>query len=326
MRQHIRLLIGILAGVAGALAALSAVAQSPNWPTRPVRWIVPFAPGGPGDVTARILSQKLSELWGQQVVVENKPGANTVIGAVEAAKAAPDGYTLFQPLNSTLTINQFAMTNIPYDSLRDFTPIGVVASVPLLVVVNDSMPAKSIRELIALAKAKPETVTVGGGNVGQQLAVERFARDAGVKLQYVPYKSGSDVTKALLSQEIQAGFDGVPAYPPLIKSGKLRALATNSPQRISLLPDVPALSEFGLKNSDAPLWHAVVGPAGMPPAIKAKIAADLQVVLAMPDVKERFAGLGLEPTWIGGDDFVKLIKSESAAMGPLVKELGIKME
>ncbi len=326
MKHRIRLWIGVLMGVAAVLAAPLAAAQAAKWPTKPVRWIVPFAPGGPGDITARILGQKLSEIWGQQVVIENKPGANTVIAAVEAAKAAPDGYTLFQPLNSTLTINQFAMTNIPYDSIKDFSHIGVVAQVPLLVVANETLPANSITELVALAKAKPDTVTVGGGNVGQQLAVERFARDAGIKLRYVPYKSGADVTKGLLTTEIQVGFDGVPAYPPLLKSGKLRALATNSPKRISLLPEVPALSEFGLKNSDAPLWHAVVGPAGMPPAVKAKIAADIQTVLAMPDVKEKFAGLGLEPYWVGGDDFVALIRTESAAMGPLVKDLGIKME
>jgi tripartite-type tricarboxylate transporter receptor subunit TctC len=321
-----KLMIGVTLALAVSVGGSFAMAQSAQWPTKPVRWIVPFAPGGPGDVTARIVAQKLSERWGQQVFVENKPGANTVIGAVEAAKAAPDGYTLFQPMNSTLTINQFAMTRIPYDSVRDYSHIGVIASVPLLVVVNDTMPAKSITELIALAKANPDTVTVGGGNVGQQLAVERFARDAGIKLRYIPYKSGADVTKALLSKEIQAGFDGVPAYPALLKAGSLRALATNSPRRISLLPDVPALAEFGLKNSDAPLWHAVVAPAGLPPDIKARIASDIQAVLLMPDVKERFAGLGLEPTWVPGDEFVKLIQTESAAMGPIVKELGIKMD
>jgi tripartite-type tricarboxylate transporter receptor subunit TctC len=202
----------------------------------------------------------------------------------------------------------------------------VIASVPLLVIANDTLPAKSIPELIALAKSQPGTITVGGGNVGQQLAVERFARDADAKISYIAYKSGSDVTRALLSGEIHLGFDGVPAYPSLLKAGKLRALATNSPRRISLLPEVPALSEFGLKNSDAPLWHALVAPPGLPAEIQAKIAQDVQTVLAMPDIKERMAGLGLEPTWIGGDDFVKLIRDESDAMAPLVKDLGIKLD
>jgi len=318
--------IGVLLGLALGLGALAAPAQTAQWPTKPVRWIVPFAPGGPGDITARIVAQKLSERWGQQVVVDNKPGANTLIGAVDAAKAAPDGYTLFQPMNSTLTINQFAMSKMPYDPVRDFSHIGVMASVPLLIVVNDTMPAKNIAEFIALAKAKPGTITVGGGNVGQQLAVERFPRDADVKVQYIPYKSGSDVTKALMGGEIQVGFDGVPAYPALLKSGKLRALATNSPTRISLLPDVPTLSELGLKNSEAPIWHAVVGPASLPADIKAKIARDVQAVLALPDVKERLATVGMESSWKPEGEFLDLIKAESATMGPLVKELGIKMD
>lgn len=324
--QTRRLFMGLALGAAASLASFPAASQTASWPTKPVRWIVPFAPGGPGDVTARMVAQKLSDLWGQQVFVDNKPGANTVIGSVEAAKAVPDGYTLYQPMNSTLTINQFAMARMPYDPVRDYTHIGVMATVPLLVVANDTLPAKTIPELIALAKAKPGTVTVGGGNVGQQLAVERFARDAGVKLTYVPYKSGADVTKALLSGEIQAGFDGVPAYPQFLKSGRLRALATNSPKRISLLPDVPALSEFGLNNSEAPLWHALVAPAGLSPAIRDKIAKDVQAVLVMPDIKERMAGLGLEPSWMDAEAFVKLIQAESASMGPLVKDLGIRMD
>lgn len=326
MTGMLRIFVVAVVGAALGLGALCAGAQPATWPTKPVRWIVPFAPGGPGDVTGRLIAQKLSERWGQQVVVDNKAGANTVIGAVEAARAAPDGYTLFQPMNSTLTINQFAYAKSPYDPLRDFTHIGVMATVPLLVVVNDTMPAKTMAELIALAKRHPGTVTIGGGNVGQQLAVERFARDSGAQIRYIPYKSGADVTKGLLSGEIQAGFDGVPAYPPFLKSGKLRALATNSPKRISLLPEVPSLVELGLNNSEAPVWHALVAPAGLPNDIKLKIAKDVQAVLAMPDVKERLASLGMEPAWMGPDEFVKLIKSESAVMGPLVKDLGIKMD
>lgn len=321
-----RRLFTALVGAGLACPVLPAAAQAAQWPTKPVRWIVPFAPGGPGDVTGRMVAQKLSELWGQQVLVDNKAGANTVIGAVEGARAAPDGYTLFQPMNSTLTINQFALSRTPYDSLRDFTHIGVMASVPLLVVANDTLPAKTIPELIALAKRQPGTITVGGGNIGQQLAVERFVRDSGTQVRYIPYKSGADVTKALLSGEIQVGFDGVPAYPQFIKSGRLRALATNSPTRISLLPDVPALAEFGLKNSEAPIWHALVAPAGLPADIRNKIARDVQTVLAMPDIKERMATLGLEPTWMPADDFVRLIRSESATMGSIVKDLGIKLD
>jgi tripartite-type tricarboxylate transporter receptor subunit TctC len=319
----------LLAAVLGLNMLPVAAQPAPSaaqWPARPVRWIVPFAAGGTADATARGIAQKLSDRWGQQVLVDNKPGANTLIAASDAMRAPPDGYTLFQPINATLTLNQFTFSKLPYDALKDFTPIGVIASVPLIFVANDTLPAKNMQELIALAKSKPGTVTIGSGNVGIQLGVERFVRDAGVQISYVPYKSGADVTKALLSGEIQVGLDGVPAYPPFLKSGKLRALATNSAKRIPSLPDVPTLAEIGLKNSETPVWHGLVAPAGLPPEIQKKIAADLQVVLAMADLRERMSALGLEATWLGADDFTRLIKSESATMGPLVKELGIKMD
>lgn len=322
--HRIRILFPAALGLSFLLG--SAQAQPQNWPTRTVRWIVPFAAGGTADATARHIAIKLTERWGQQVLVDNKPGANTMIAAVEAARAAPDGYTLFQPINSTLTVNQFAVSKLPYDGMRDFTPISLIASVPLIFVGNDSLPAKDMNELIALARKSPDVLTMGGGVVGVQFAAERFMRDAGVKIRYVAYKSGADVTKGLLSQEIQSGLDGVPAYPALLKAGKLRALATNAPRRLVSLPDVPTLSELGLKNSEAPIWHGVMAPAGLPASLQQKIAADLQAVLAMPDLREKMQALGLEPNWAGPDDFVKLIKTESATMGPLVKELGIRME
>lgn len=314
-----------LAALIGA-TVLSVQAQPAQWPTRPVRWIVPFAAGGTADATARNIAQKLTERWGQQVVVDNKPGANTAIAAIEAARAAPDGYTLFQAINSTLTLNQFTFTKLPYDVAREFTPISVIASVPLIFVANDSLPAKTMPELIAYAKSHPGTVTIGSGNVGIQLGVERFIRDADFRVTYVPYKSGADVTKGLLSGEIQVGLDGVPAYPPFLKTGRLRALATNGAKRISLLPEVPTLAEVGLKNSETPVWHGVLAPAGLPGEIQKKIAADLKLVLAMPDLRKRMENLGLEPMWLGPDDFKTLIKSESAYMGPLAKDLGIKMD
>lgn len=322
MKMSLRMWLAALLGA----TVLSVQAQPAQWPTRPIRWIVPFAPGGTADATARHIAQKLTERWGQQVMVDNRPGANTIIAAVEAVRAAPDGYTLFQPINSTLTVNQFAVTKLPYDALRDFTPIAMVASVPLVFVANDTLPAKSMNELIALAKKSPDTVTMGGGVVGVQLAAARFMRDAGIDFRYVAYKSGADVTKGLLTGEIQTGLDGVPAYPALFASGKLRPLATNSARRISSLPDVPTLSELGLKNSEAPIWHALVAPAGLPAAIQKKIADDLKAVLALPELREKMATLGLEATWVGPEGLVKLIKTESANMGPLVKDLGIRME
>ena len=321
-----RFIRAVVTAVLGASALSAWAQQGTSWPTHTVRWIVPFAAGGTADATARHIAEKLSQRWGQQVMIDNKPGGHTLIAAVDAARAAPDGYTLFQAINSTLTINQSTFSKLPYDPLRDFTHIGVIASVPLIFVANDTLPAKTMQEFIALARSRPDTVTVGGGSVGMQLQAERFMRDAGVKFRFIPYKSGADVTKGLLSGEIQAGIDGVPAYPPLFKAGKLRLQATNSPKRISSLPQVPTLVELGLKNSEAPVWHGLVAPAGLPEAIRKKIAADLQVVLKMPDLQERMAALGLEATWADADEFVKLIRSEAANMEPLVKDLGIKMQ
>lgn len=320
--MHCGIRLAVVALLAWNLS--TAHAEAP-WPTRAVRWIVPFGAGGTADAAARHISQKLSERWGQQIVIDNRPGANTAIAAAEAARAKPDGYTLFQPMNSTLTVNPYAFSKLPYDPKRDFTPIGVIASVPLIIVANDTLPARTLREFVQQARQHPGRLTLGGGDVGVQLAAERFLRDADIDVQYVPYKTGADVMRGLLSSEIRSGLDGVPAYPPFLKSGKLRALATNSVQRIASLPDVPTLGELGFKNSTAPMWHALMAPAGLPKAIQEKIAADLQAVLASPELKARMGELGLDATWIGTDDFIKLVAAESAQMGPLVKELGIKL-
>lgn len=326
MKLKIPALSAVLCSLALLLVSNAAQAQQAAWPTKSVRWIVPFGAGGAADAVARTLAQKLSEKWGQQVLVDNRPGGNTVIGASEGMRAAPDGYTLFQAINSTLTLNPFTFSKLPYDPIRDFTQIALIAGVPMVFVSNDTLPAKSIPELIALAKTRPGAITVGGGSVSIQLALERFSRDAGVKFTYVPYKSGIDVTKGILSGEIQVALDGAVAYLPFAKTGKVRILATNSPQRAASLPDIPALAEFGLRNSEAGLWHGLMAPVGLPKDIKQKIEADLRVVLALPDVKERMASLGLEPMWGTSEQFVKLIETESAAMGPLAKELGLKMD
>ncbi len=315
------------AGVLAAGIGRSAHAQSAAaWPARGVRWVVPFAPGGAADALARLMALKLGEKWGQTVLVDNKPGANTVIGAVEGMRAAPDGYTLFQAVNSTLTLNPHTFSKLAYDPMRDFSHIAVLGVVPIVLVSNAALPAKTVPELVALAKASPGTIAMGGGSVGIQLAVERFSRDAGVKFSYVPYKSGIEVTRGLLSGEIQVGMDASVQYPPLVKEGKLRILATNSPQRVGSLPDVPTLAESGYRNSEIGLWHGLVAPVGVPPDVRQKIATDVRAVLAMPDVVQKLASLGIEAMWGSSEQLVKLIQTESAAMAPLVKEIGLKMD
>lgn len=303
---------------------LSAGAQG-TWPNRPVRWIVPWAPGGAADVTARTIAQKLTEKWGQQVNIDNRPGGNTVIGAVEAMRAPPDGYTLFQPLSSTLTVNPFAYSKLPYDPLKDFTHIGLMAGVPLVIMGSEALPAKTLPEVLALAKSRPDFVTVGAA-VGSQLAVEQWMRDWGVKLRYVAYKSGADITKALLAGEVHLGVDGIPNNLPHIKAGKIKGLAVNTAKRVGSLEEAPTLDELGIKHSEPTVWHGLLAPAGLPPQLLRKIEADMKAVMALPDVQEKLAGLGLEPMWLGPREFVARIRAESARIRPLVKELGIKMD
>lgn len=321
MRSTVRLAaLGVIAMTWG-----TAHAQQPQWPTRSIRWIVPFGAGGTADAAARHISQKLTERWGQQVVVENKPGANTAIAAVEVARAAPDGYTLFQPLSSTLTVNPFVFAKLSYDPQKDFTPIGLMAVAPMMIVANDTLPAKTLAEYVALAKRTPNSVTLGGGDISMQLIAGQFVKSADIQVRYVPYKSGPDVLRGLLSGEIQTGLDGLPAYPSFFKSGKLRPLGVASPVRLAALPDVPTLTEAGFKNSGSPVWHGVVAPAGLPVALQEKISADLKAVLELPDLRARLQELGLEPAWLSKDDFVALVQRDTEAMGPLIKELGIKV-
>lgn len=321
MRSAVRLAVfGVIALTFGA-----AHAQQAQWPTRSIRWIVPFGAGGTADAAARHISQKLTERWGQQVVVENKPGANTSIAAVEVARAAPDGYTLFQPLSSTLTINPFVFAKLSYDPIKDFTPIGLMAVAPMMIVANDTLPAKTLVEYVELARRSPDTVTLGGGDISMQLIAGQFIKAADIQVRYVPYKSGPDVLRGLLSGEIQTGLDGLPAYPSFFKSGKLRPLGVASPVRLAALPDVPTFSEAGFKNSGSPVWHGVVAPAGLSAALQEKISADLKAVLELPDLRARLQELGLEPAWLSKDDFVALIQRDTQAMGPLIKELGIKV-
>ncbi|MDR6858778.1 tripartite tricarboxylate transporter substrate binding protein [Variovorax guangxiensis] len=308
-------------------AALSAAAQPAAWPTRPVRLIVSFAPGGSADGLARFVGQKLAERWGQPVNVDNKPGGNTIISAMEAVRAAPDGYTLYQSVNSTLTMNPFAASKLPYDPQRDFTPISQVTTVPMIWAANDRLPAKTMQEFVTYARAHPNEVTVGIASVVAQAAVEKFTRDWGMQVRLIPYKSGVDITKALLSGDIQVGFDGAAVYPAHIKAGKLRGLATTGPRRLDMFGGkVPTIVEQGLNKTEVPVWFAVMAPAGLPDAIRNKIAADLREVMALPDVRARMSDIGMESAWSGPDDLLKLIRSESAVLGPLVRELGIRIE
>lgn len=310
-----------------SLAALPGLsrAQQP-YPSGPVRLIVPFPAGGPSDVLGRVVAEKLGERWKQTMIVDNKPGGSTVIGASEAMRAPPDGLTLFMPIDSTLTMNPALFSKLPYQPLKDFVHISLLATQSLVLLANDRTTAKSLQELIALAKTQPGQINYGSGTISTQLAGEMLNRAAGIKLAYVPYKGSADVVRAMLSGEIQTSVDGIAPNIPYIKSGRLRALATTGLQRSPALPDVPTLHELGLRDFEVRVWLGLSAPAGTPIAIQRKIQVDAQAVMAMPEVRDKLLPLGLEPVGSSPEQFVDVIRKETSKYAPLIKELGIRLD
>lgn len=317
----------ILAAIGLMLMSLAVAAQETRWPVRPVRLIIPWGAGGSTDVIVRTIGQKLSERWGQPIVFENKPGGNSIVGAMEAARAKPDGYTLFVPHAVTMTVNPFIYSTLPYDPLRDFTLISMLAGYPLIVMGSANVPAQTLPEIIELAKKNPDTITFASA-AGAQVQVEQWMRDWGVKFRYVMYKSGIDVTKALLSGEVQVGVDAISNNLPHIRAGKIKGLAVNTSKRTPTLPDVPTMGELKIKHTEPQIWSGLAGPAGLPVQLQSKINADVQAVLAMPDVNDKLVkelGLELLPG-IGPQEFASRVRAEMAVVGPLVKELGLKAD
>lgn len=314
--------LGLVFGALGGSAH-----ATPEWPSRSVKLIVPWGAGGASDVTARIVAEKLTQLWGQSVVVDNRPGAHTIIGATAAAKSAPDGYTLFQAVNSTLTVNPFASTKLPYNAQTDFAPIGMMVNVPVLYVASQKSGVQTFEDLVTKAKNSAEGMTLGaGGQVYGRLIAERLLRDTKAPLRFIPYAGGMDVPKALMSGDIDIAFDAPTSfYFSMFSQGKIKPLAVNGKTRLTSLPNVPTLTELGYKNAEAPMWHAIVAPAGVPESIKNKISRDLRSVLEMPDVIEKFNNLSIEPSWKSPEDLQQTIAAESRVMKPLISELGLSL-
>ena len=290
------------------------------WPSKPVRVIVPFAPGGSTDVIGRLLAQKLAEMWGQSVVVENRTGAGGNIGADLVAKSPGDGYTLLFASGS-IAINPQLYKNMPFDTQKDLVPITNVASGPMLVVVPDDSPAKSIKDLIAIAKAKPGTVNFGSAGVGSQvhLAAENFADAAGIDIVHVPYKGEAPAYTDLIGHQTQMMVGNFAAASALLGAGRLRALAVTGKTRSPLLPDVPTASESGLPGFENSGWFGLFAPAGTPPDILAKIQRDSLKVLAATDFKARLYVQGMAPVGNTPAQFAKAMDEESKHWAAVVK-------
>jgi tripartite-type tricarboxylate transporter receptor subunit TctC len=313
-------------GVLLALVAVLACAQT--YPTKPIRLVVPFPPGGATDILARDVAQKLTEAWGQSVIVDNRPGAGGNIGSELVAKSAPDGYTLEMGTVGTHAINASLYAKMPYDHVKDFMPVILVAGVPNVLVVNPAVPANSVAELIAYAKANPGKLNFAssGNGTSIHLSGELFKVMAGVQITHIPYKGSAPALQDLLAGQVQMMFDNLPPSLPQIKAGKLRALAVTSLTRAPALPDVPTLSESGLPSFEASSWFGILVPAGTPAPIVTKLNAEIAKWLATPEAKEKLAKQGANAAGGTPDDFAKHIAAETAKWAKVVKESGAKID
>ena len=312
-----------VAGLALSLSLPAAHAQT--YPSKPVRLMVPYAPGGGTDILARLFAQKLTEAWGQSVVVENRPGADGVIGSEVIMGAPPDGHHLMLVVAAHV-INPFVKTKVPFDVIRDFAPVTLVAASPWVVVVNPSVPANSIRELIALAKAQPGKLSFGSSEPSSRLAGEQFKVQAGVNLLHVPYKGGSQIMVDLLGGHIQVGFTSVLTVLQHYKSGKLRVLGVGSKARSPSMPDIPTVVEGGLPGYETSAWYGMYAPPGTPPDVLNKIQREIARIVRLPDVNERLVQLGAVPVANTPEEFLAFTKAEHAKYGKLVKDAGMQPE
>ena len=320
--------IRLLAPCALALLAMTSGHAADPYPTRPVRLIVPFPPGGPADALARIVGEKLSSGWGQPVVVENRPGAGGNIGMEIGAKAAPDGYTLVLAPAGNLTVNPSLYRSVPYDVAKDFAPVTVLAAVPNILIVSNALPVKSVAELIAYAKAHPGELNFSspGAGSGAHLAGELFKSMANVSMTHVPYSGIAPAVTAVVGGQVQLMFAGSTAALPQVHGGKVRALGVASPKRTAAAPDLPTLAESGLAGFDVTSWYGIVAPAATPPDIVDKIAADIAHVLALPDVREKFAAQGAEPIGNTPAEFAAMIPAETAKWKKIMTDAKIRIE
>jgi tripartite-type tricarboxylate transporter receptor subunit TctC len=314
------------------LAALLCVAASPvlaqTWPEKPIRIVVGFAPGGFTDVLARLIGQKLQERLGQPVIVENKPGASGTIGADMVAKSRPDGYTLLLGHSNSNSVAPALYPKLPYDVVRDFTPIIRVATTPMLLTVNANVAAKDVQSFIALAKSKPGGLTFASSGSGsaQHLAAARFMLATGIQMTHVPYKGSGQAIVDLLSGTVDLNFESPPNVLPHLKTGKLRVLAITSEKRSALMPDVPTLSEAGVPNAEMLQWFAVLGPAGLPQPIVQKLNTEIAAILKMPEVAEKIASQGGEIIGGSSRDFADFLPKDSAAWARLIKEANVRLD
>lgn len=307
------------------LAAVPASAQ--NYPSRSITIVIPFPAGGSADTLARLIGQKLSESLGQAVVVENKPGAGGNLGTDAVAKAAPDGYTLLLA-PSSIAIAPSLYSKLPFDPIKDFAPVTLIGSIPMVVVVNPDFPAKTIAELIALAKSKPGEISYASAGNGStnHLAVELFKIKTGIDMLHIPYRGNPLAIVDVIAGRVPVFFDFVLTGLPHIREGKVRALATTGAHRSAVMPDVPTVMEAGVPDFEASTWFGVYAPAGTKPAIVEKLNEEILAVLALPTIRERLTVLGVDVIAEGPQALAALTKSDLEKWGPIIRKAGVKLD
>jgi tripartite-type tricarboxylate transporter receptor subunit TctC len=313
--------------MAGTVLSLCAAAHAADYPDRTVRVVVPFAAGAGADIASRFTASKLGELWGVGTVVENKVGANGIIGANFVAHAPADGYTLLAPNDTTLAANPSLYVELPYDPVKDFAPIALIGETPFVLVASPSLKVHSVKELVDLARAKPGAISSGTGGVAssQHLPVEMLMAGAKIKMLHVPFKGSQDAVTAVVGDHVQVGFFGVSAVLSFLQDGKLVPLAVGTPERLSVLPNVPTMAESGFPGFRYGAWLGFVAPANTPKAIVNKINADINGILRRQDVRDQLLGMGFLPATPGTpEDFRKFIADEVARYGKLIKAAGIE--
>jgi len=306
-----------------ALLAIALQAHAQSYPTRPIRIVVPFGPGGFTDVAARILQKELAPAIGQPIVIENKPGAGSTIGTTDVARSAPDGYSLVM-ISTTHVISPHLYKQMPYDPIKDFTPVMKLAEGPYVLVVHPSLPVKNVADLIALAKAKPNTIDYAssGNGSAQHLVGALFVTMAGAPLSHVPYKGSSQAMNDVLGGIVKVSFVGVPNALANLQAGKIKALAVTTKKRYAELPDVPTLDEAGVKGYDATIWLGLLAPPGTPRDIVDKLNTSITKILSTPDARKLMASAGVDVATSSPEDFATLMQSELERWGKVVRETG----
>jgi tripartite-type tricarboxylate transporter receptor subunit TctC len=314
----------IAAAMPLAFAASVAVAQ--GYPSKPIRIIVPFPPGGSADLVARTVAQKMSENIKQPVVIDNRPGADTIIAMEQVAKAAPDGYTVGYAIGSALTMNPTLYAKLPYDPVKDFAPVSVVANVPLALVVHPSVEAKTAKELADFIKANPDKLFYGQANIVAKVATEAFSRAVGGKMTEVAYKGSTPNVQDLVVGRVQVSIEPVATVLPHVQTGKLRALAVTDSKRSPVFPDLPTVAETGVKGYAFNNWHAIVVPAGTPKDVVAKLHEEIVKAARDPDVAAKVAPMGVEMVGSTPEDLQKRAATERDFWGTQIKAMGIRLD